>query len=94
MKRTTIFIDEHTEADLYALARRTRRPVASVVREAIAIYVANAGDAAPPQFIAAGRSGLRNVAAQHEELLWRDLQPHEAAPAPGAPKTKRRRKRS
>lgn len=81
MKRTTIFIDEQLERDVRALARRQRRSAASVVREALAAYVAKAstGRTRVPSFVAAGGSGQRDVADRHEELLWSDPR---ATPAP------------
>jgi predicted transcriptional regulator len=86
MKRTTIFLDEAVERDLQALARQQARPVASLVREAVASYIATRQPeaAARPGFIASGSSGRTDVAERHEELLWQ-----EAAPAP-ALATKRR----
>jgi len=83
MKRTTIFLDEAVERDLQALARQQARPVASLVREAVAAYIAThqpeAG--ARPGFIAIGSSGRSDVAEQHEELLWKET--------PRGPTTKR-----
>ena len=72
MKRTTLFIDPQLERELQALARRHGRPMASLVREAVAQYVtaAKAGDARRLGFIAAGRSGRRDVADNHEERLF------------------------
>ncbi len=74
MKRTSLFIDEALERDLQAIARQDKRPVASVVREALAIYVANREPADTPalSFIGAGASGHSDTAERHEELLWRD----------------------
>ena len=96
MKRTTLFIDEQVERDLQAVARRQRRPVAAVVREAIAAYVTSAQDASPPAepgFVAIGRSGHRTTAARHEELLWKDLEPHGRAPRASRSRAARRRDR-
>ena len=74
MKRTTIFIDEALENDLRALAEREKRSVSGLVREALASYVAKRKRTAPgPKFIALGRSGHRDTAEKHEELLWRDV---------------------
>ena len=72
MKRTTVFIEPELERELQALARRNGRPMASLVREAVAQYVtaAKAGEARRLGFIAAGRSGRRDVADSHEELLF------------------------
>jgi hypothetical protein len=79
MKRTTIFLDEALERDLQLMASRERRPMASLVREALATYVANHRTARVPKlsFLGIGTSGHRDTADRHEELLWRDLAPHE-----------------
>lgn len=74
MKRTTVFLEEAIERDLQAIARQEKRPVAWVVREALAEYVANREPADTPalSFIGAGASGRSDVAERHEELLWRE----------------------
>ncbi len=73
MKRTTVFLDETLERDLQAIARQEKRPVASLVREALAAYVANREPAAVPalSFVGAGASGRSDIAERHEDLLWR-----------------------
>jgi predicted transcriptional regulator len=99
MKRTTIFIDEALERDLRALARRRGRPVAGMVREAIATYVSAAQEegARLPRFAAVGRSGRRDVAERHESLLFQEIaSARGAAPASargGAPARVRRRRK-
>lgn len=94
MKRTTIFLDERLEHDLKAVARRQGRPVASVVREAMADYVAKALDSTPRLgFVAAGRSGRADTAETHEDVLWSGLAPHSDAPPPRA-RTKKTAKRA
>src|SRR4029453_15177280 len=81
MKRRTIFVSESLERDLQLYARREQKAVASVVREALAEYLAaRRPTAALPSFTGIGRSGRRDIASRHEELLWRD--PHEDVPAP------------
>ena len=74
MKRTTIFIDEHLERELRAVARRQGQSVAALVREAVARYVADARGGRSPRlrFVAAGRSGRHDVAERHEELLFHE----------------------
>jgi predicted transcriptional regulator len=74
MKRTTLFIDEALERDLQAIARQGNRPMASVVREALAEYVANREPSDTPalSFIAAGASGRTDTTERHEDLLWRE----------------------
>jgi hypothetical protein len=95
MKRTTIFLEERLERDLQAVARREGRPMGAVVREAIGRYVhqhqrAQGGSVS---FLAMGRSGHRETAERHEDLLWKDLAPHEpAGPARDAAPTRRRRR--
>jgi len=73
MKRTTVFLDETLERDLQAIARQEKRPVASLVREALAAYVANREPtaAAALSFVGAGASGRSDISERHEDLLWR-----------------------
>jgi hypothetical protein len=87
MKRTTLFLPEELERDLYGLARREGKPVASCVREALAEYVASRrGAARLPSFVGVGAGAATDVAERHEDLLWTD--PHGA---PAAPRGRRRR---
>jgi hypothetical protein len=80
MKRTTIFIPETLERDLQLYARRAGRPVASVVREAVAQYLTHAGrSTALPSFASIAASGRTDVAERHEALLFRNLEPHDDA---------------
>jgi len=77
MKRTTIFLDEELERNVKALAARQGQSTASVVREALAEYVARRPvGVAALSFVAAGRSGRHDVAERHEELLFEELGPH------------------
>ena len=90
MKRTTIFIDPQLERELQALARRSGRPMAALVREAVAQYVAADRERRSSRlgFVAAGRSGRSDIAERHEELLFQPEPP--AAPASVRPRTPRR----
>lgn len=74
MKRTTIFIPEPLERDIQLYARRHRKPVAWVVREALAEYLTSRPPAMLPSFTGVGRSGQKDIAERHEELLW--TEPH------------------
>jgi predicted DNA-binding protein len=76
MKRTTIFMEEHVESDLHAVARRQGRPVAAVVREALGRYVAQEKGKSDLSlsFLAVGRSGHTDTAETHEAWLWSDLE--------------------
>ncbi len=92
MKRTTIFIDEAVENDLKALANSADVPVASLVREALAEYVARRQETAAPavRFLAAGRSGREDVSELSEEIVFAELEPHGPRGATAARrKTKR-----
>ncbi|HET7294952.1 MAG TPA: DNA-binding protein [Vicinamibacteria bacterium] len=73
MKRTTVFLDEQLESELRALARRKRRPVAAEVRDALARHVAEQSAPPPLSFLGAFRSGRRDTAERHEELLFKRL---------------------
>ena len=83
MKRTTLFIDEGVERDLQALARRKGVPVSALMRESLSRYVAeeNSRQKFTLRFLGVGHSGRKDVAERHEELLWRDLKPHDTLPA-------------
>jgi len=77
MKRTTIFVPESLERDLQLWARREGKPVASVVREAVAAYLADRRPASRlPSYAGSGDSGRRDVAERHEDTLFRELDPH------------------
>jgi predicted transcriptional regulator len=89
MKRTTIFVPEALERDLQLYARRTGKPTAAVVREALAAYIAREQPATVlPSFASAFDSGFTDTAERHEELLFRHLSPH----APASPKRVERRR--
>jgi hypothetical protein len=79
MKRTTIFVPESLERDLQLYAQREQQTVASVVREALAEYLATRlPTASLPSFTGIGHSGRKDTASRHQHLLWRD--PHKDAP--------------
>jgi hypothetical protein len=72
MKRTTIFVPEALERELQLYAARERKSTASVVREALAEYVAKRRQpAALPSFAGAFKSGYTDTADRHEDLLFR-----------------------
>ncbi len=82
MKRTTVFLDEAAERDLRLLAERKGVAAASVLREAIDRYLGEERRKTrrPLRFLAAGRSGTRKTAQREEDFVFRDLEPHGAAP--------------
>jgi len=78
MKRTTIFIEESLESELKTLSRVEGRSVAALVREALTGYVRTRRKRKRPEpsFVAIGRSGHRDTAERHEEILFQALTPH------------------
>ena len=92
MKRTTLFIDEVAEHELHSLARRKGLPVAALARKSLSRYLAeeNRRQKFALRFLGVGRSGRKDVAERHEELLWQVLRPHTIA----ARTKSRRRKES
>ena len=82
MKRTTMFMPETLDRDLHLYARKARKPVASVVREAVAEYLTTRHETGRlPSFAGVGKSGRSDVAERHEALLFTNLEPHGLAPA-------------
>jgi hypothetical protein len=79
MKRTTIFVPEALERDLQLYAKQANKPVAWVVREAVAEYlVARRPQSMLPSFTGIGDSGRSDIAERHEALLW--TEPHGGPP--------------
>lgn len=78
MRRTTLFVEESVDHELHALARRKGVPVSALVRESLARYVAEQKRTQKfaPRFLGQGHSGRNDVSERHEDLLWRDLDPH------------------
>ena len=88
MKRTTIFVPESLERDLHLYARREGRAVASVVREAVAEYLA--GERAQtklPSFTGAFTGPYTDTAERNEALLFKRLTPHGRRDRKKNPKT-------
>jgi hypothetical protein len=91
MKRTTVFLDERVEGDLRAVSRKRNQPVAATIREALERFVADeTRRSGTLRFLAVGRSGRSDTASRHEELLWKELEPHGTQPS--RPRRGRRRK--
>jgi predicted transcriptional regulator len=69
MRRTSVLLDPQLLAELERLARRSGRPTAHVIREAMERYVAEAAEHAElPSFVGIG-AGPGNVAERDEEIL-------------------------
>ena len=75
MKRTTVFLDEMLLRQLKQLAQRRKVSFATVVREAMATYVAEPPSAGVLPSVA-GRfaSGAADTSERVDDYLWRD--PH------------------
>ena len=73
MKRTTLFLEEELESDLRILAAQRKKPVAVLVRAALNQYVEQEKRKSRSilSFVGAGRSGRKDTAERHEDLLWR-----------------------
>jgi hypothetical protein len=85
VKRTTIFIPEPLERDLQLFARRSGKPTAALVREALAAYLTqNQPPVALPSFTGAFDSGHSDTAERHDEILFKNLLPDEKSPRPRA----------
>ena len=75
MKRTTIFLDEPLRRQLQRLAKRRGVSFATIVREAMATYVAEPVTAgALPSVAGRFASGIADTSARVDELLWNE--PH------------------
>ena len=74
MKRTTIFLPEPLERQLQQFARQQDKPMAAVVREALAKHLESHRE--PFQLPSTFDSGRKDVATRFEELLFEDFQIH------------------
>ncbi len=76
MKRTSLFLDERLLRSLSRAAKQRQVSVASLIREAVANYLADSVSGGRLPSIA-GRfsSGRDDVAERNEELLWNE--PHQ-----------------
>lgn len=68
MKRTTIYLEPELEVLLKLEVLRQKRPMAKIVREAVAAYVTREPRQAPPG-AGAFASGRADTAARAEEVL-------------------------
>ena len=79
MRRTSLFLDDKVTSYLQRLARRRGVSFATVVREALAVYVAHPGGhrdiPSLPSVVGRFASDHTDTASRVHELLWRD--PHE-----------------
>ena len=77
MKRTTIFADENLLSEIREISVREKKSVAEVMREAMQNHVRRKRPRRKLSFIGIGRSGRKDIAERHEELLWKKDKPHD-----------------
>jgi predicted transcriptional regulator len=69
VKRTTIYLDDHTRERLQRLAEASGRTQAAVIREAIAVYSSTRGGPRVPRSVGMGASAAGDLSERAEELL-------------------------
>jgi hypothetical protein len=69
MNKTTLYLDPDAYRKLKRMAGDARRSPASLVREAVAEYVARHGAREMPKTVGAFRSGHRDLSERAEDLL-------------------------
>ena len=73
MKRTTVYLDDHTLERLQRIAEASGKTQAAVIREAIAVYSTSRGSRRPPRSVGMGGSGGGggggDLSERAEELL-------------------------
>ncbi len=67
--KTTVYLDAEVYRRIQALAKRTRRPAAELVREAVAEYAARRAPIRLPRSLGAGHSGRSDLGERAEEFL-------------------------
>ena len=74
MKRTTIFTEEYLYKEIKDISNEENRSVSEVIREAMEIYINQKRQKKKKlSFIGIGNSGRKDIAENHEELLWKKL---------------------
>jgi len=74
VKRTTIFTEEYLYKEIKDISNEENRSVAEVIREAMEIYINQKRQKKKKlSFIGIGNSGRKDIAENHEELLWKKL---------------------
>ncbi len=74
MKRTTIFAEEELFKEIKDISNEENRSVAEIIREAMENYIKQKRLTKKRlSFIGIGNSGRKDIAENHEELLWKKL---------------------
>jgi len=72
MKRTTIFADDDLIEEIRDISKNEKKSIAEVMREAMQNYIRTKKPRRSKlSFIGIGKSGRGDVAAKHEDLLWK-----------------------
>jgi predicted transcriptional regulator len=69
MRRTTVYLDEHTRERLQRLAEASGQTQAAVIREAIEVYSTTRGKRRRPRSIGMGASRAGNLSERVDDLL-------------------------
>lgn len=72
MKRTTILADEDLLPEIQEIAAEEKKSMAKVMREAMKSYIRKKRPGKKkPSFVGIARSGRKDIAERHEDLLWK-----------------------
>lgn len=73
MKRTTIFADDCLMKEIKEISKQENRSVAGIIREAMERYVRQKRRSKKGlSFIGISKSGMKDIAEKHENLLWKE----------------------
>jgi len=73
MKRTTVFADEDLINEIKEISEEENRSMAEIIREAMVNYIKQKRQKRKGlSFIGIGKSGRKDIAERHEELLWKE----------------------
>ncbi len=67
--KTTVYLDRGTYRRLKALAAKTGRPVAELIRKAVGDYALRQSQTERPSSIGIGRSGCGDLSERADDLL-------------------------
>ena len=76
MKRTTIFADDYLMKELKEISKEENKSVAGVIREAMERHVRQKRRSKRKlsfSFIGISKSGKKDIAEKHEDLLWKEV---------------------
>ena len=72
MRRTTIFVDDELLNEIKELSKEENKSIAEIIRLSLRGYINRKKSRKTRlSFIGIGNSGKKNVAENHEDLLWK-----------------------